>query len=232
MIEVGRSARRLHRLRGGQETWISVDSAQASGPDRHGFRTLEAFREERLGPDAEFVFEAPRDLEVLTYVRQGTLILTDPSGEISVLDPAECRRSALPTGGLCRGVNGSSTETAQVFQACVVPERTLLRASAEKKRFSLADRRGLLRLLASRGGRNASLHLRQDVGIYSSILSPGQHLVHALFPGRGAWLHVVEGRLQLADLTLGTGDLATFAHEPAVSLTALNDAEILLFDLA
>jgi hypothetical protein len=95
----------------------------------------------------------------------------------------------------------------------------------------VAERRGLLCVVASPDGRTGSLHVHQDIRIYSTLLDAGQHVVHELRPGRGAWLHVVSGEATLGDLVLGTGDGVGLSGEPAVSFTAREATEILLVDL-
>src|SRR4030095_3529849 len=80
--------------------------------------------------------------------------------------------------------------------------------------------------------RTGSLHLHEDTRLYSTILEPGQHVVHELAPGRAAWLHVGLGEVTLRDLVLTAGDGAGLSAERAVSLTARQGSEILLFDLA
>ena len=67
--------------------------------------------------------------------------------------------------------------------------------------------------------------------MYSALLDPGQHVVHELSQGRRAWLHLVHGEVILGDVVLTAGDGAGFTGERAVSLTAREDAEILLVDL-
>lgn len=232
MITVRRSKERIRTTNGGQETWCSFNESSPFDPTRDGFRTLESLREEWLAPGAAFEFRAPRNLEILTYVRRGAVTLLDPADRQLALEMGECHRSAVKNGVLQRGVNGSRTEPARIFQGFLTPDRALLQSPGEKRRFSLAERRGILRLLFSRDGRHASLRLRQDAGVYSSILEPGQHLVHELVPGRGAWLHVVEGRLQVVDQLLEAGDAAGFVEEAGVSMTAKEPSEILLFDLS
>ena len=63
------------------------------------------------------------------------------------------------------------------------------------------------------------------------MLDPGQHVVHELSQGRRAWLHLVQGEVALGDTILTTGDGAGFTAERAASLTAREEAEILLLDL-
>ena len=67
--------------------------------------------------------------------------------------------------------------------------------------------------------------------MHSALLEPGQHVVHALAPGRSAWLHLLEGEASLGDVVLETGDGAGVSGDRAVSLTARKTTEIVLLDL-
>jgi redox-sensitive bicupin YhaK (pirin superfamily) len=232
MITLRRAKERVRTITGGQETWRSFNAENPFDPGHDGFRSLECLREDWLAPGVEFEFRAPRNLEVLTYVWNGALLLEDPGGRKIALETGECHRATAKNGALLRGWNVSRIDTARVFRGFMTPDRALLQTPGEKQRFSLAERRGILRLLFSRDGRDSSLRLRQDARVYSSILDPGRHLVHELVTGRGAWLHLVKGRIQVRDQILEAGDGASFVEEAAVSLTARESSEILLFDLA
>ena len=87
-------------------------------------------------------------------------------------------------------------------------------------------------MVVSAQGRHESLSIDQDVRLYSSILLLGHHLIHELEAGRVAWLHVVKGRVMLRDHDLRAGDGAAIESESAISFTAQEPAEVLLFDLA
>ena len=101
----------------------------------------------------------------------------------------------------------------------------------EQKRFTAAQRRNLLCVVASPDGRKGSLRIHQDALVCSSILEPGHHLVHELEPGCCAWLHMVYGEAVLNDLVLTRGDGVGVAAEPSISITAQDNTEILLVDL-
>jgi redox-sensitive bicupin YhaK (pirin superfamily) len=231
MITLRKSAERLYATHGGQETWRTFDSENLSDPLRGGFRTLESLSEEGLAPGAGFSFQPPNDVEILTYVWKGALIQEDSSGGSQVVEIGECSRASARSGSMQRTINGSLTDDAHVFQCCFTPDRSSLKTHPDKKRFPMAERRGVLRLILSPDGRNASIRLRQDANLYSSLLDPGHHVIHELRSGRAAWLQVLSGRIQLIDQVLCAGDAASYVQEPAVSLTALEPSEILLFDL-
>lgn len=225
MITLRKSEERRHVRRAGQDCWRTFDPGL-------GFRTLNFLNEERLSPGRGFPVEVPEDAEILTYVLEGTLVEEDASGGKIVLHSGECRRSRASSGFRPRMINPSATDVAHAFQSSFTSSRKDARPGVEQKRFPFTERRGILRLTASPDGKDGSLRLDQDLRIYSALLDPGHHLIHELAPGRGAWIHVVKGRIQLVDLLLGTGDGASVVDEAAVSWTARERSEILLFDLA
>lgn len=230
MILHQKAGQRRYDEHGGQKIWTAFETAPGgvSGP---GFRTLESYREERLDPGAGFKMVVEHDLEVLTTVVEGAVILEETVGRTVVLEAGEFHRTSVRAGSQLRGYNGSLSDPARVIQCLVTTDRSVLHTPAEKKRFPVADRRGLLRLVSSRSGSHSSLRIRQDAGIYSAILDTGHHLIHELAPGRSGWLSVLEGSIQVGDAVLGKGDAMSFVDENAVTLTARNRSEILLFDL-
>ncbi len=230
MIRLRRAAERRHDRRNKRDVWRTFDAIDRS--DRLGgcFTALEGLDESRLPPRAD----VPRRLadcgEIVTYVREGTVAYDDSMGHPGVIRAGEFQRMIAAEGAPYREANASRVAWAHVFQIrirCALPE-----PGREQKRFTAAERRGRLCIVASPDARGGSLHLGRDAWIYSALLESGQHLAHELAPSRAAWLHVVEGEIALGDLVLATGDGAGVAAEYAVSLTARGDSEILLLDVA
>jgi redox-sensitive bicupin YhaK (pirin superfamily) len=168
----------------------------------------------------------------VTYVREGALAYEDSLGFSGVIHAGEFQHLTAGRSIRHREANASRTDWAHVFQISLRSIAAELASSREQRRFSAAERRGRLCLVASPDGRGRSLRIQQDVLIYSMILEPGHHLVHALSPDRAAWLHVVHGEAIVGDILLSDGDGAGFTTERAVSLTAREPSELLLFDLA
>ena len=95
-----------------------------------------------------------------------------------------------------------------------------------------ADRRGTLRLIASRDGQHGSVTVRQDVRLYVGTLDAGATLTYRLGDDRHAWVQVVRGVVVLNGTQLAAGDGAAVSHEVVLQLHATEAAELLLFDLA
>jgi len=238
MITVRRSGTRRRVRSGTQDTWLTFDPANEADRFRNGFRTLEALNEETPVSEMNLHPHPSEDVEIVTYVREGTLVHQNGAGELGRVHAGEFQRTSACRKIRHRVINGSLLNPAHVFQSCITPDGGEFEPGTEQKRFPVVDREGVLRLVASPDGRDGSLCIQQDLRMYSSILLIGHHLIHELNRGRAAWLHVVKGRVLLKgrillhDQHLATGDAAAVEDERAVSFTAEVPSEILLFDLA
>ncbi|USG62445.1 hypothetical protein NBZ79_05575 [Sneathiella marina] len=112
-----------------------------------------------------------------------------------------------------------------------MPERTGQEPSYEQKAFSEEEKRGQLRLIGSRNGRDGSITIHQDVDLYATVLKEDDTVSHELAAGRKAWLHVVDGALKIGDETLNHGDGVAIEGPQTITLTGTLSAEVLLFDM-
>jgi redox-sensitive bicupin YhaK (pirin superfamily) len=210
---------------------MTFDPDNAVDPLRRGFHALESLNEEQADPEMGLHPGAGADVDLITYVQEGTLILRDDAGIFGRLDAGEFQRRSGSSKTSFQALNGSLIYTAHVFQSGLKVDTLAGGTLPEQKRFYNAERTGALRLVASQGGKQDSLSLAQDVRVYSSLMLPGSHLIHEFKGGRSAWLHVVRGRILLQEQILVTGDGVALVDEAAASFTAQEPSEILLFDL-
>ncbi|HTE55961.1 MAG TPA: pirin family protein [Kofleriaceae bacterium] len=225
-----RAAQRRHDRRRKRDAWLTFEPRVGADPCA-GFGALELLDEDRLQPGASIARRPRQAAEIITYVREGALAYEDSTGRSGVIHAGEFQRLTAGPAMRHSETNASRTEPAHIFQIWVRPSGAELEPGREQKRFSAADRRGGLCVIASPDARRGSLRIGQDALVYSAMLDPGQHVVHALSQGRGAWLHLVHGEVSLGDVVLTTGDGAGITADRAVSLTAREQSEILLFDL-
>jgi quercetin 2,3-dioxygenase len=231
MIALRRADERRHLRHHEQEAWLTFYRQDGADPLAHGFGALEILNEDRLPPGARVPLEPYHAAEILTYVLEGALAHEDSAGRSGVSQAGEFRRVTAGRGVRPSEANASRIDWAHTFQIGLHPSEAELDPSDEQRRFSAAERRGDLCVVASPDGRRSSLRIHQDALIYSALLDPGQHLIHELAPGRSAWLHVVRGETTLGDVVLTTGDGAGVSADRALSLTAREETEILLLDL-
>ncbi|PKN58981.1 MAG: quercetin 2,3-dioxygenase [Deltaproteobacteria bacterium HGW-Deltaproteobacteria-14] len=232
MITLRRAKERRHKRDRERDVWLTFPARRRDSPLADGFGSLEYLAEIRLGPGAGLPQRPAHDAEIITYVAEGALAYDDGMGGSGVVYAGEFLRTTAARAVHPRETNASQTDRARVLQVWLRSSETSLATSHEQRRFTRAERRGRLSLVASPDGRSGSLHLRQDALLYSSLLEPGQHVVHALSQARMAWLHLVLGAVSCDDFVLTTGDGAAVSGERAVSFTALERSELLLIDLA
>ena len=231
MITLRRAGARRHDRRREQQVWLTFDAQDRTDPLADGFGALEGLDEDRLSPGAELPRRTRRDAEIITYVCRGALACDGSTGRSGVLQAGEFQRTTPGLDVRHAETNASRTDWAHVFRLWLRPFEAQLDPGREQKRFSTAERRNGLYVVASPDARRGSLHLHQDAVVYSALLGPGSHVVHALGEGRGAWLHLVEGELTLGSVILVSGDGAGLTAERVVSFTAREETEILLVDL-
>ena len=196
-------------------------------PRHMGFRVLRVINEDRVDPGQGFGTHPHRDMEILTFVLEGALEHKDSLGSGSVIRPGDVQRMTAGTGISHSEFNPSGTEPVHFLQVWILPERPGLDPSYEQRSFPAAG----LRLVGSRDGREGSVRIHQDVLVHLARLSPGEDVVHALAPGRHAWIQMARGAAQVNGTRLAAGDGAALSEERSVTLRGVDDAEALVFDL-
>jgi len=201
-------------------------------PAHMGFRALRVINEDRVQPGRGFGTHPHRDMEIISYVLDGELGHKDSMGTGSVIRPGDVQRMSAGTGVLHSEMNPSPTRPVHFLQIWLMPERRGLPPQYEQKRFELEEKRGRLRLVASRDGRQDSVTVNQDVDLYAGVFEPGEGARLELRPGRHAWIQVARGEVTVNGETLHQGDGAAVSDEAALDIASTADAEILVFDLA
>jgi redox-sensitive bicupin YhaK (pirin superfamily) len=221
-----RHYRRLHR-----EVWNTSYPAELASPGADGFGALRYLEEDRLPPGAILSVRHPRGLELVTFVSEGALGYEDPTGCAGFIRAGEFQRMSTGSGVRWLVRNGSQTDCVHLFRIWLGPIEGEVEPSSELKRFTAADRRGRLLVVASPDARGGSLRVQRDALVCSALLDPGQHVIHEMEPGRSAWIHVHAGAVTVGDALLVAGDGACITDARAVSLTARMAAAVLLVDL-
>ncbi len=202
-------------------------------PRHMGFGALRVINDDRVAPGGGFATHPHRDMEIVTYVLDGALAHRDSLGTGSIIAPGDVQRMSAGTGIEHSEFNASTSAPVHLLQIWIVPEARGLEPSYEQKSFADAEKRGRLRLLASRAGRDGSLTIHRDVDLYAAVLQPGDVVRHEVRAGRRSWVQVARGVVSIDGRRLQAGDGAAIDDVDAVEIVGADDkAEILLFDLA
>jgi hypothetical protein len=197
-----------------------------------GFRSLRVINEDWVAPSSGFPTHPHRDMEIITYVLSGQLEHKDSLGTGSVILPGDGQRMSAGRGIRHSEYNPSPTEKVHLLQIWIMPDKQGHEPGYEQKTFPEAEKRGQLRLIASRDGAEGSVKINQEAKQFVALLSPGDEVKHALGAKRHAWLQVAKGEVELNGQKLNQGDGAAISDEKNLNIKGIKDAEILLFDLA
>jgi len=228
MITIRRADDRGHFDHGWLNTYHTFSFADYYDPSFMGFRDLRVINEDRVKPGVGFGTHGHRDMEIVSYVLEGTLAHRDSMGTGSLIRPGEVQRMSAGTGVTHSEMNPSNKEGVHFLQIWILPERHGITPGYEQKKFEDEERRGALRLVASPDGRDGSVTIHQDVAIYSSLLG-GESITHTFAPNRYGWVQVARGEVELNGQKLQAGDGAAIENE--LSVTLIGNGEVLLFDL-
>ena len=236
MINIRKSQERGHFDRGWIDSYHTFSFGSYQDPEHMGFRALRVLNEDRIAPGKGFGPHAHRDMEIITYVLQGSLAHRDSMGERHVLGPNEIQVMSAGNGVVHSEFNGSDTEPVHLLQIWIDPKAEDLTPSYQQIAFAPDDKCGRVRPLAApapgNGGTIATIN--QDARLHVSALGCDERVTHTLAPGRHAWVQVVRGVVSLNGRALVGGDGAALSNEPelAVAGHGPDGGEILLFDLA
>jgi len=201
-------------------------------PNHMGFGVLRVINEDRVKPGAGFDTHGHRDMEIISYVLDGALEHKDSLGTGSVIRPGEVQRMTAGTGIRHSEYNPSKTDPVHFLQIWILPEREGLAPGYEQKMIPDADRRGRLRLIGSRDGRDGSVTIHQDVDLYAGLFAEGESALLDLGRGRGAWVQVARGDANVNGERLAAGDGAAITDVEAIEIEGRKGGEVLVFDMA
>ena len=209
----------------------SFSFADYHDPAHMGFRSLRVINEDRVQPGQGFGTHGHQDMEIISYVLEGQLQHGDSMGNGSIIRPGDVQRMTAGTGVRHSEANPSRQELVHFLQIWILPNRRGLPPSYEQKTFSVAERTGTLRLVASVDGREGSIKVHQDVSLFASLLDAGVAVRHLLAPKRAAWVQVARGEVSVGGEKLGAGDAAAIEEPGEIEIRGLSPSELLLFDL-
>ncbi len=231
MIKIRKSNERGHANHGWLDTHYTFSFSDYHDPRFMGFRDLRVINEDFIEPVQGFPKHGHRDMEIITYVISGELSHRDSLGNGETIRPHEVQRMTAGTGVL-HSEYSSPTDKTHLLQIWILPDQNRLTPSYEQKLFPAKEKQGSLRLVASRGGEDRSVHINQDVKLYASMLQNGDKVSLDLADGRHAWIQLISGTLEVNGEILNAGDGAAISDESELKIKARDDnSEFLLFDL-
>jgi redox-sensitive bicupin YhaK (pirin superfamily) len=200
-------------------------------PDEMGVGALRVFNDDRIIAGAEWPMHPHRDIESLTYVVSGHFQHADSLGNDGRLEAGAAQVMTFSHGfDEHSEKNGSTEQGLRFIQFWILPSATGLETRIQQRQYSLDDRTDRWLQIMGPAGTDG-LDLSQEAWARVAHLTAGKHLGHAFAPGRGGYLYVIDGRVEVDGERLGTGDAIKVEGQADVSITTDVAAELILIDV-
>jgi redox-sensitive bicupin YhaK (pirin superfamily) len=232
MVTLRKSQDRGYADHGWLKSYHSFSFAGYHDPAHMGFGNLRVINEDRIAPGTGFGKHGHRDMEIISYVLSGELAHQDSMGNVKAIPPGDVQRMSAGTGVVHSEFNHAKGETTHFLQIWIEPNVTGIAPAYEQKTFSEAEKRGVLRLVASPDGRQGSVTIHADASVHAGLFDGDETGELALDPKRKGYVHLVRGALEVNGRRLAAGDALLLENERSLVLAHGDDAEVLVFDLA
>jgi redox-sensitive bicupin YhaK (pirin superfamily) len=232
MLNIRKSQERGYADHGWLVSHHSFSFAGYHDPEHMGWGNLRVLNEDYIAPGKGFGTHGHRDMEIVTYVVSGALAHEDSMGHGTAIPPGDVQRMSAGRGITHSEFNHAEAAVTHLFQIWIEPSQRGIAPSYEQKTFPAADKRGVMRLIASPDGRQGSVKLHADAHLYAGLFDGAESCTLPLDPARKAYVHLASGVLKVNGQRLLAGDAAKLTVESILTLSEGEDAEVLVFDLA
>ncbi|WP_206244988.1 pirin family protein [Novosphingobium terrae] len=224
--------RPLATLDGGDHGWLKARHhfafAGVGNPAHRTIGALKVWNDDTIAPRTGFPLHPHRDIEIVTYVREGAITHEDSLGNKGRTVAGDVQVMSAGTGIRHSEYNAESVPT-RMFQIWLEPRQRGTNPRWATRSFPKAERQQHFAVLASGRADTDALPIDAAADVLGATLQAGQSLT---LPLEGdAYLVPVSGRIALNGITLAPGDGAAIAQEPQLHLTALDDTEVVLVAL-
>jgi redox-sensitive bicupin YhaK (pirin superfamily) len=231
MKQIRRSGDRGHVNHGWLESYHSFSFASYHDQDHMNFGDLRVINEDWISPGGGFPMHPHKNMEIITYIVSGELEHKDSMGNGSIIRPGDIQRMSAGSGITHSEFNHSPQNPVHLLQIWIDTCTKDIAPGYEQKNYTEFQDHSGLTLIASMGGRLDSVHINQDVNVFSGNWNAGQGAQIDILQGRRLWIQLINGSLEMGDVSLESGDGVAVSDEVAVSLMANSESEFLLFDL-
>ena len=234
MIEI----RPFSTLGGADHGWLKArhhfSFAGYHDPARMGWGRLRVWNDDEIAPGTGFDPHPHRDMEIITYVRQGAITHRDSLGNEGRTEAGDVQVMSAGTG-VVHGEWNREPGVTTLFQIWILPDRRGAAPGWGTKRFPRAAREASFAVLASGRARDAgtgALPINADAAVMAATLGAGQAATLDLAPGRAAYLVPARGAVTVNGLAAGARDGVAIREERRVEIAATEDTELVLVEVA
>ncbi len=223
-------------LGGAQHGWLDTrhhfSFADYYDPKRMSWGQLRVWNDDSIAARSGFPAHPHRDMEIITYVRSGAITHEDNLGNRGRTEAGDVQVMSAGTGIAHSEMNEEDVAT-QIFQIWIMPNEQGLPPAWGTKPFPKGERSGSFVTLASGlPGDTDALPIRANARLVAATLKAGQSTEYQIAPGRKVYLVPASGQIEINGVIAAAGDGVALSNESLLKVSAQQDSEIVLVDVA
>ncbi|WP_260928150.1 pirin family protein [Novosphingobium sp. 9] len=232
MIEL----RPFESLGGANHGWLDAKHhfsfADYHDPARVHWGNLRVWNDDTIAPKTGFPPHPHRDMEIITYVREGAITHEDNLGNKGRTEAGDVQVMSAGTG-IRHSEYNLEDVTTKIFQIWIIPTRNGEAPSWGARPFPKGERAGRFETLASGyEGDGDALPIRTDARIVAATLKAGETAEYPIGTDRKGYLVPATGAVQIDEVRVNARDGAAIRDLDTIRVTAIEDSEIVLVDAA
>lgn len=205
----------------------SFSFADYYDPKHMGFSKLLVINDDTVAPGQGFGAHGHQNMEIISYVTQGSLQHKDSEGNEHIVSVGDIQRMSAGTGVMHSEYNASHCENVKFFQIWIQPNKMGIKPSYEQKNI---PQKGPLTALVTPTGENGTISMQQDASLSRLVLNAKDNFELAPLKQSG-YLHIVKGELLADGHTFVAGDAFSIEPSQTIELQAVSTLEALWFEL-
>ncbi len=232
MIEL----RPFNKLGGANHGWLKAKHHFSFGshydPENMGLGNLRVWNDDEIAPNTGFPAHPHANMEIITYVREGAITHQDSLGNKGRTEAGDVQVMSAGSG-VRRSEYNLEPATTKIFQIWIEPTEAGGQPTWGAKPFPKSDRSGKFVTIASGfANDNDALPIRADARVLATTLKKGESASYTLGDGRNGYLVPALGSVEVNGVRVNARDGAAIRKEATLTITALEDSEIVLVDAA
>jgi len=232
MIEV----RKFETLGGANHGWLNAKHhfsfADYYDPERTQWGKLRVWNDDEIQPKSGFPPHPHSNMEIITYVREGAISHRDNLGNEGRTEAGDVQIMSAGSG-IAHAEYNMEDEVTRIFQIWIMPDQAGGQPQWGAKPFPKDDRAGKFVVLASGiEGDTDALPIRANARVVGATVKAGETAVYPLGKDRKAYLVPATGRVEIDGQAVDARDGAAIGDMNEVRITAVEDSEVVLVDVA